>query len=961
VSDLNIIWNRTLGERVLKRTIATALGALLSLPLVAEAQYFGRNKVQYDRLHFEVLETTHFDIHYDHDERDAALIAGRLAERWYDHLSLRLGHTFTGRQPIVIYGSHAKFSQTTILPGLVPEGVGGFTDHLAGRVVLPFAAGLRETEHVLGHEIVHAFQRDILRRQKRSLSSVPLWFSEGMAEYLSIGGLDPHTRMWLRDAVASGTVPALKDLDKPRWFPYRSGQALWAYLVERAGDDVMVRALEPIRGRGSGLARIERAARTDAATLTSGWQEYVKRAAGELPAAGQPGLPLAGVASRVRVGAVLSPDGQQVVVTSDAGGYTLDVLLLDVASGRVLRKLMRTSTDPHADTLEFIDSAGAWSPDGRRFALTTRRDGRPVMTVFAMPGGEVTQRLTLDGLDEVYTPTWSPDASEIAFTGLNAGFSDVYSVQTSTGAVHRWTHDPFSDLQPAWSPDGRQIAFATDRFTSSLDDLTFGDYRLGVIDIDSGTIRFLGGAPHGKSINPQWTSGGSAVLLISDADGVNNVYRLDVPTGTVSRLTDAVTGVSGITASSPALSVDADGERLAIGVYEHGRNGVRVLSTAELSAAATRQGATATVQTTSATHASADLVERRPYRPRLSLFNLGQPYLSAGGGPTGTFVQAGVGFSLSDLLAQQEISVGIQGGKHRSDFAFDTTYLNHRSRVNWGVSASSIPWLVGMSTRVSSGIDGTTVRDVREDRQLHRQFTGLVSYPLNVSDRLEASVGVDLVRFSSDISSSIFSGPSQSLTEVQRGGSETAAPANSMVSGVAFVRDTAVWGIASPAVGERYRLGLASSVGSIPMMTATADVRRYALLTRNLTLATRLQMARRFGAGATDTRVLPLVWSMRDLVRGAEHSSVSVRALGSAAFGAELRAPLAALLGRSPGALPVELFTFSDAARLATDNFWSAGIGARVNAGGFPFEFNLVQPLRDPAGWHLTVLFRPGF
>ena len=211
----------TEGVAVLKRTIAAAF-ARLFVTASAEAQYFGRNKVQYQRFAFRVLETPHFNLHYYDEEADAA----QLAERWYERLSALFDDTFNERQPIILYTSQAHFAATSVLPGSVPEGVGGFTDHRAGRVVLPFSAGLGDTDHVLGHELVHAFQRDFLRRHGQALANLPLWFAEGMAEELSIGGLDPHTRMWLRDAVARDRLPTIAQLDDPKWFPYRYGQAL---------------------------------------------------------------------------------------------------------------------------------------------------------------------------------------------------------------------------------------------------------------------------------------------------------------------------------------------------------------------------------------------------------------------------------------------------------------------------------------------------------------------------------------------------------------------------------------------------------------------------------------------------------------------------------------------------------------------------------------------------------------
>ena len=170
----------------------------------AAAQPFGRNKVHYDDLDFRVLVTPHFDIYYYPAEHAATLQAARMAERRDDWLSTALHHQFSERQPIVFYGSHAQFAQTNVVPGFLPDGVGGVTEHDRGRLVLPFAAGLGETDHVLGHELVHAFQRDILRASGRSLALLPLWFVEGMAE----DPVDRPARRQHRDVAAGCRRPA---------------------------------------------------------------------------------------------------------------------------------------------------------------------------------------------------------------------------------------------------------------------------------------------------------------------------------------------------------------------------------------------------------------------------------------------------------------------------------------------------------------------------------------------------------------------------------------------------------------------------------------------------------------------------------------------------------------------------------------------------------------------------------
>ena len=206
----------------------------------APAQYFGKNKVQYRRHEFRVLQTEHFDIYFHQDRREAVDVAGRLAERWWRRLSRFFDFELSGRQPIVLYSSKPDFDQTLIIPGLIDGGPAGVTEPVRRRIALPFAPSLADTDHVLGHEIVHAFQFDLLLGNLspggRGGEDLGLWATEGLAEYLTLGPVETHTAMWLRDAVRTGTLPTVDDLDKPEFFPYRWGHAFWAYVAGRWGD-----------------------------------------------------------------------------------------------------------------------------------------------------------------------------------------------------------------------------------------------------------------------------------------------------------------------------------------------------------------------------------------------------------------------------------------------------------------------------------------------------------------------------------------------------------------------------------------------------------------------------------------------------------------------------------------------------------------------------------------------------
>src|SRR6185436_7742002 len=148
----------------------------------AAAQYFGRNAVQWDTLKFALLKTEHFDLHYYPEEREAAEQVGRMAERWYTRLSGILDYRLKARQPIILYASHPHFQQPNTVGGPPGEGTGGVTEALKRRIVLPVGASLAETDHVLGHELVHAYQYAITGQGKVSASNfpsalrMPLWF-----------------------------------------------------------------------------------------------------------------------------------------------------------------------------------------------------------------------------------------------------------------------------------------------------------------------------------------------------------------------------------------------------------------------------------------------------------------------------------------------------------------------------------------------------------------------------------------------------------------------------------------------------------------------------------------------------------------------------------------------------------------------------------------------------------------
>ncbi len=574
----------------------------------------------------------------------------------------------------------------------------------------------------------------------------------------------------------------------------------------------------------------------------------------------------------------MSPDGTQLVFVSERDGYAVDVFLADVQSGAIIRKLLSTATDPHVDSIQFIESAGGWDRTGKQFALATVRDGMAMLMVFDMPGGNVAREIPVPDVDEIFTPTWSPDGTRIAFSGLKGGSSDLYALTLETGALRAYTTDLYADLQPDWSPDGARIAFVTDRFSSSIEALAFGNYRLASLDTATGAVSALPSFEEAKNIDPHWSPDGRSVYFVADRHGVSNIYRVELAGGDATQMTDVQTGVSGITALSPAISVAADTGAIVYAAYRDGIYEIRSLGANDSTVKGDGGSVPLTTQpllsAMTAAAAAPESPERgfpeRPYARGLSLVSIGQPYVSAGGGAFGSFVRAGVSFGMGDMLGQQQLETAVQVGKEMMDFAVQSVYLNRRSRWTWGAMGGQIPTATGTTRTITQTVEGGPQTIVRQSvllEQIHREASALFMYPFSRARRIELSAGFDAIGFRTEALTNVYDASGRRLQET-RERRPGLPPATIGLAGAALVYDTSVHGAASPVLGERYRLGLATTYGDLHLATLVADYRKYVMPLRPFTIAMRVQHVGRYGRDAADPRLLPFVWYVQDTVRG---------------------------------------------------------------------------------------------
>src|SRR5690625_4633585 len=251
----NVMEMRQYTIRNLVMACAVLLFGSLTFAEQALAQFFvfGKNRVQYEAFDWRYIETEHFDIYY-YDEKNyhLAQFTAETVESSLMQLTEDIGEQLTDTIPVIIYDSHSDFSQTNVVRLPVDaQGIGGVTDKYKNRMTQPFMGDYADFRRTIQHELLHAYINDVY--YGGSVQSIvqnniqlvfPLWFEEGLAEFLA-QGWDTQTDMYMRDAVLNNYLPPLPQLSG--FLSYRGGQSFWYFIADQYGRPKIAEIMQRIQ------------------------------------------------------------------------------------------------------------------------------------------------------------------------------------------------------------------------------------------------------------------------------------------------------------------------------------------------------------------------------------------------------------------------------------------------------------------------------------------------------------------------------------------------------------------------------------------------------------------------------------------------------------------------------------------------------------------------------------------
>ena len=525
-----------------------ACASLVTAPGAVRAQYlFGQNKVVYTPRAWKVISTPRVDLYYYEGEKELADYIAVFAESTCVEYESTFRHRFQNRIPFVLYASHHDFKQTNIIDVMISDYVGGFTELIRGRVAVPHTGSLTQLRNVTRHELVHAFMNDklaLLLNEKRRFNhaGMPLWFSEGLAEYIARPTPDTEARMFLRDLVVNDNLVELPELWRisGSFLMYKEGESLCGYIAARFGDEALVQLIESWWFSDRFDAVLEFTLGITEEELNRDWKRYLKRRYypavldSEWPEQhGEALTQRRGISTRpVPVAGLGTPDGREAFVYLATPSGNVDVMLAvpdtlphapsaPQAAGYRHETLVRGGRNGRVESIPAF--ASGLAVHGSRLAFTSKSGARDALVLYDIALRREVGRFQTDSLIALSSPTWSPDGAAIAVAGLDGrGWQDLYRIDLATGSWGRLTHDPADDRDPSWHPDGTRIAWSSDRAAWGSD----GVYHLFELDLASGEARALTHGDH-EDAAPAWSPDGRRLLFTSDADGASNVYLLE--------------------------------------------------------------------------------------------------------------------------------------------------------------------------------------------------------------------------------------------------------------------------------------------------------------------------------------------------------------------------------------------------------------------------------------------------
>ncbi len=591
---------------VLKRMLLACALALCapSVPERVAAQQltsFGKIKPQYQTFTWNYVQSRSFDIYYHEGGDYLAQYAGVALEEGAKTTQRILGFAWNERLPMMLYNSPNEAQQTNAQEALIERGVGGIYELRKNRMIAAFRGDWEEFRLTLRRELALTMVNLLyygvnLPSPINGQFDLPVWFNEGLAEYISREGVDSETDMLMRDLVVNEQFTSLSALEG--YARVKAGQALFSYIAEKYGAGKISELITRARGIGSvdgafratfgvnvdGFTTIWKRELRQQYTANAGRYDDIEKSAQRLADASKDGAPMF---AQTLAAPAFSPNGDRLAYLSARDGAWA-IYVQDMRTKRQDNITRLVATGEALDT-KYTGSDGlslSWKPesgakgDAAQIAYITQGGGMDGISLVNPQNGAVT-RLELN-YKLIRSLAFSPDGKTLAFVAVENELPNIYLYDLASKKTSRLTNDVFSENLPTWSPDGKNIFFVSDRagiLTTNTSSATFSIWEHDSRSLDVYAYNFpakkierITSEANSRKTALSLSADGKKLLIVSDRSGIANLYEWNIAARTLTPKSNFATGVQ-------SVGLQRDASRLAFTSIRKGSSGLFLVNT----------------------------------------------------------------------------------------------------------------------------------------------------------------------------------------------------------------------------------------------------------------------------------------------------------------------------------------------------------------------------------------------